>query len=109
MNKEKYLEMRNALLKEIEGLIEEGKIEESNAKMKEVEELDNKWEQVKLANANLNALKDNITGIELENRGVEPKGEVTVVDTVAQKKTVDQGRRVRGSLGKDPAREKVRG
>ena len=26
-----------------------------------------------LANANLNALQDNITGIELENRGVEPK------------------------------------
>ena len=90
MTKEKYLEQRNALLAEVEALIAEGKIDESNAKMEEVKELDNQWEQVKLANANLNALKDNITGIELENRGVEPKGEVTVVDTVAQKKTVDQ-------------------
>ena len=35
-----------------------GKIEESQAKMKEVEALDNKWEEVKLANANMNALKD---------------------------------------------------
>ena len=90
MNKEQYLEQRNALLAEVEALIAEGKIDESNAKMEEVKELDNQWEQVKLANANLNALKDNITGIELENRGVEPKGEVTVVETVAQTKTVDQ-------------------
>ena len=90
MTKEKYLEQRNALMAEIESLIAEGKIDESNAKMEEVKELDNQWEQVKLANANLNALKDNITGIELENRGVEPKGEVTVVETVAQTKTVDQ-------------------
>ena len=90
MTKEKYLEQRNALLAEVEALIAEGKIDESNAKMEEVKELDNQWEQVKLANANLNALKDNITGIELENRGVEPKGGVTVVETVAQTKTVDQ-------------------
>lgn len=74
MNKEKYLEMRNALLKEIEGLIEEGKIEESNAKMKEVEDLDNKWEEIKLANANMNALKDKTKVTDIENKSVEVKG-----------------------------------
>jgi len=74
MNKEKYLEMRNALLKEIEGLIEEGKIEESNAKMKEVEALDNKWEEIKLANANMNALKDKTKVTDIENKSVEVKG-----------------------------------
>ena len=80
MTKEKYLEQRNALMVEIEGLIAEGKIDESNAKMDEVKELDNKWEQVKLANANLNALKDNVVGLELENQGVEVKGGKEVAD-----------------------------
>jgi len=58
MNKEQYLEQRNALMAEIENLINEGKIEEANAKMKEVEDLDNKWEEITKANANMNALKD---------------------------------------------------
>ena len=90
MTKEKYLEQRNALMAEIESLIAEGKLDESNAKMEEVKELDNKWEQVKLANANLNALKGNTVGIDLQNKGVEPKEEVTVVETVAEVKVADQ-------------------
>lgn len=80
MTKEKYLEQRNALMTEIESLIAEGKIDESNAKMEEVKELDNQWEQVKLANANLNALKDNVVGLELENQGLEVKGGKEVAD-----------------------------
>ncbi len=80
MTKEKYLEQRNALMAEIESLIAEGKLDESNAKMEEVKELDNKWEQVKLANANLNALKDNVVGLELENQGLEVKGGKEVAD-----------------------------
>lgn len=80
MTKEKYLEQRNALMAEIESLIAEGKLDESNAKMEEVKELDNQWEQVKLANANLNALKDNVVGLELENQGLEVKGGKEVAD-----------------------------
>ncbi len=80
MTKEKYLELRNALMTEIERLIAEGKLDDSNAKMEEVKELDNKWEQVKLANANLNALKDNGVGLELENQGLEVKGGKEVAD-----------------------------
>jgi len=91
MNKEKYLEMRNALLKEIEGLIEEGKIEESNAKMKEVEDLDNKWEEIKLANANMNALKDKTKVTDIENQSVEVKGEKEV-DSLAKDAKVDENK-----------------
>lgn len=70
MTKEQYLEQRNALLTEVENLIAEGKVEESNTKMAEVEALDNKWEKIKLANANLNALKDNSKVIDLANENV---------------------------------------
>ena len=48
MNYNEYLEQRNALMTEIENLIEEGKIEESNAKWKrlktrqQVEEINRK-------------------------------------------------------------------
>ncbi len=80
MNKEKYLSDRKILLDETQALIDEGKIEESQAKMKEVESLDNKWEEVKLANANMNALKDKTTGTELGNKSAKVEGEV--VDTM---------------------------
>lgn len=90
MNKEQYLKQRNALLADVEALMSKGDLEAANAKMEEVQELDNKWEQVKLANANLNALKDNKVGIDLENKGVEPKGEVTEVDNVVETKVTDQ-------------------
>jgi HK97 family phage major capsid protein len=80
VTREKYLEQRNALMAEIEVLIAEGKVDESNTKMDEVKELDNQWEQVKLANANLNALKDNVVGLELENQGLEVKGGKEVAD-----------------------------
>lgn len=74
MNKEKYLQMRNELMEAAQGLIEEGKFEDSQAKMKEVETLDNQWEETKKAQANLNALKDNGKVLDLENKSVEVKG-----------------------------------
>lgn len=70
MNKEKYLKMRNELLGEAEKLINEGKTEEANAKMKEIQDLDAKFEEITLANANINALKDNAAVKELENQSV---------------------------------------
>ncbi|MBE6068842.1 MAG: phage major capsid protein [Clostridium lundense] len=59
MNKEQYLELRNGLYAEAEGLINEGKLEEGQAKMQEITNLDNKFENEAKALANLNALKDN--------------------------------------------------
>lgn len=70
MTYEKYLEQRNNLIAEAEALIGENKIEESNAKIKEIEVLDSQWDKVKLANANLNAVKGNTKAIDIENKGV---------------------------------------
>ena len=59
MNREKYLELRNGLYTEAENLINEGKLEEGKAKMKEITDLDNKFEKEATELANLAALKDN--------------------------------------------------
>lgn len=74
MKMEKYLETRNQLINEAEGLIEEGKLEESQAKIEEVEQLDNKFEEIKVANANLNALKENEDVTNIENKTIEVEG-----------------------------------
>lgn len=76
MNKEKYLVDRKALLDEAQRLLDEGKIEESQAKQKEVEALDDKWEEVKLAAANMNALKDKTKAVNLENESMPVEGTV---------------------------------
>lgn len=89
MNKEKYLELRNTLIAEAEALITEGKFEESEAKMQEVKDLDNKWEGIKLANANLNALKGNTAAINLENQSVTVEGGKTVA-TIQPNLIVDE-------------------
>lgn len=59
MNKEQYLQKRNELINKARGLIEESKIDEANAIMDEVKELDEKFEKQNLATANLNALQNN--------------------------------------------------
>ena len=89
MNKKEYLEMRNNLLAEAEKLIAEGKTEEAKEKMKEVEDLDNKWEEIKLAQANMNALKDKVTGINLDNNSVDVK-DLRPVDNVQVTQKVDE-------------------
>src|SRR5690625_1396157 len=58
MTLEQYLEKRNTLIQEAEDLIVEGKLKESEAKMKDVEQLDIEWEDIKVAQANLEALRD---------------------------------------------------
>lgn len=92
MNYNEYLEQRNALMTEIENLIEEGKNEESNAKMEEVKNLDNKWEEIKLANANLNALKDNNKVLDLDNKNVNIEGGTKTVDNIIDNKVVDENK-----------------
>lgn len=89
MNKKDYLEQRNALMAEVEAMIAEGKIEESNAKMAEIEAFDAKWEEIKLANANMNALKDKTQGIALENKSVDVEGGKTV-ENIVDVKAVDE-------------------
>ena len=84
MNKEQYSEQRKALLDEAEVMIGEGKTEEANAKMKEIEELDNKWEETKLANANMEALKGKTTATDLTDKSIDLNGG-KVVDSTAKK------------------------
>ena len=67
MNKQKYLDLRNGLYAEAEKLIDEGKIEEGQSKIKEITDLDNKYENEAKALANLNALKDNVRVTNLAN------------------------------------------
>ena len=85
MKLEQYLEQRNTMLKEAEDLIAEGKLEESQAKMEEVERLDAKWEEIKVVNANLEALKDKdeLTNIETKTEKVDGKiiGNIKVDET----------------------------
>lgn len=88
MKYNEYTEQRNALMVEVENLINEGKIEESNAKMEEVKVLDNKFEEIKLANANLNALKDNTKVLDITNKNIPVEG-AKIVDNIIENKVVD--------------------
>jgi HK97 family phage major capsid protein len=81
MFREKYLKQRNALLEEIENLIAEGKTEDADVKMKEVEALDEKWENTKKATANLTALKGSAKVTDIENRSVDV-GDAKAIDAI---------------------------
>jgi len=58
MTREEYLNQRKALIDGAQALIDEGKIDEANAKQEEIKELDNKYEAIAKAQANLNALNN---------------------------------------------------
>lgn len=70
MNREKYLADRKALMDEAQTLLNEGKADEANAKMKEVEDLDAKYESAAKVQANLNALADRVSTAGMQNAAV---------------------------------------
>ncbi len=75
MNKEKYLEMRAAMLDEAQNLINEGKIEEAAAKRKEIEKLDADFEEASKEQANLDALNTEDEKVtDMKNLSVEEGG-----------------------------------
>lgn len=75
MNKEKYLEMRAALLDEAQNLINEGKIEEAATKRAEIEKLDADFEKTSKEQANLDALnKENDKVTDMKNLSVNEGG-----------------------------------
>ncbi|MFR6448273.1 MAG: phage major capsid protein [Peptoniphilus grossensis] len=75
MNKEKYLEMRAAMLDEAQNLINEGKIEEAATKRAEIEKLDADFEKTSKEQANLDALnKENEKVTDMKNLSVEEGG-----------------------------------
>lgn len=89
MNREKYLEMRNQLIKEAEGLIEENKLKEAAEKREEIKELDQKFEASSKEQANLAALANEVPSVSLENNTVTTKeGETQVAINLSSNNTV---------------------
>lgn len=70
MTREEYLNQRKALIDGAQALIDEGKIDEANAKQEEIKELDNKYEAIAKAQANLNALSNVKPPINVLRNGV---------------------------------------
>ncbi len=56
MNRKEYLMQREQLMNEAQRLINEGNIEEAQKRMQEVESLDENWDAIAQAQANMNAL-----------------------------------------------------
>lgn len=69
--KKKYMAERKALIESAEALINDGKLEEANAKMAEVEKLDTNYDNACKAQANLRAMQDNPIGVDIMNQGVQ--------------------------------------
>lgn len=86
MDRELYLQNRNNLMEEAQNLINQGKVEEANAKMQEVEVLDKAFEDSTKAQANMNALKDKTIVADISNRGVIVGGTVIDKTSVATEK-----------------------
>lgn len=98
MNKEKYLKDRKELLDAAEVFISDGKTDEANAKMKEVEALDAKWEETKLANANMEALKGKSTITDLSEKAVNVEGKE--IETMGNEVVVDEKKQYENAWAK---------
>lgn len=79
MGKEKYLARRKELMDEAQNLINEGKVEEANAKIADIEKLDTDFENAAKAQANMNALKDKVAVPNVVNSSVSV-GEEEIID-----------------------------
>lgn len=88
MTKEKYLENRKALTDAAQALIDEGKLEDFEAKTKEIETLDKQYEDEAKAQANLNALNGKFAGANLADLSKEIEGG-TIVDVLDPNKPVE--------------------
>ncbi|MEX2395751.1 MAG: phage major capsid protein, partial [Balneolales bacterium] len=108
MNKEQYNKARTDLMAAIEGFMGESKLDEANAKMKEVEELDNKWEDIKLANANLDALKDKTKATDLDNKSLTVEGGKQV-DSTKQNETLSEAAVYEAAWSKQMMGQKIEG
>jgi len=91
MTHEKYIEQRNALLNEAQALIDEGKLEESAAKQKEITALDDQWDAVAKANADLTALKGSAKVLDLTNKSIPAAGAQVVGSTADPASKKDDG------------------
>lgn len=83
MTKEQYLAKRAEFLNQAQNLINDGKAEEANVKMKDVERLDSEYESAAKAQANLNALNDNPKITNIAGLGQNVDGQV--IDSMVNK------------------------
>lgn len=89
MNKEKYLEMRAAMLDEAQNLINEGKIEEAATKRAEIEKLDADFEEASKEQANLDALNNDDEKVsDMKNLSVN-EGGLKAVEKIEKKNPVN--------------------
>lgn len=89
MDREKYLEMRAAMLDEAQNLINEGKIEEAAEKRNEIEKLDADFEEASKEQANLDALnKEDEKVADMKNLSVE-EGGLKAVDKIEKNNVVN--------------------
>ena len=79
-----YKEKRAALYAEAEALINKGDIAGAEAKMKEIEQLDNEHEAETKARANLEAMKNEPKAVKLENAAVIMPAGVKLADSTKQ-------------------------
>jgi HK97 family phage major capsid protein len=89
MNKQQYLEQRNALLAEAETLVNEAKFDESAQKRDEVTALDETFEKASKELANLNALRDEQAPIDFENNATAVKEGVKIEDMKSNNTTIN--------------------
>ncbi|WP_434794420.1 hypothetical protein TPDSL_13990 [Terrisporobacter petrolearius] len=82
MNKEQYLQQRNALIEEGQNLINEGKIKEFADIKNQIEQLDLDFEEGAKAQTNLNALQDNSKITNIQNKSIGVVAGATVVDSM---------------------------
>ena len=80
MNKEQYLEQRKTLLDEAQAFITDGKTTEANGKMEDIKALDTKWDEVTLANANMEALKGSKKITDLSEKSAKVEGGIVVAE-----------------------------
>jgi len=99
MKLEEYKEMRNALVTEAEGLINEGKFEESTAKQAEIVALDNKFDTAQKELANLNALKEQ-ENVFLENKSIAKEDLTIMENKLATGTTLSQDKQMENAFAK---------
>ena len=78
-NKQDYLDQRATLMNSIQGMMENATTDEIEAKMKDVEAMDNAWSEQAKDMANKAALEDKFKILNIENKGVNVVG--TVLDS----------------------------
>lgn len=75
MTLDEYKNQRESLMNEVDTLINSGDVETANAKMADVEKLDAEWENIRIATANANALRENAPAKDISDPGKKPEAE----------------------------------